>query len=43
MPIVRIDIPTGYSDDVKETLRQGIRAAIEKIIDPGQNGRHPET
>ncbi len=43
MPIVRIDIPTGYSDDVKERLRQGIRDAIEEIIDPGQSGRHPET
>lgn len=43
MPIVRIDIPTGYADDVKEQLRQGIRNVINDVIDPGQNGRHPET
>jgi len=43
MPIVRIDIPAGYSNDVKDELREGIKEAIIKAIDPGQNGRHPET
>jgi phenylpyruvate tautomerase PptA (4-oxalocrotonate tautomerase family) len=43
MPIVRVQIPTGYSDTVKEKLCDGIRDAIDIAIDPGQKGRHPET
>ena len=43
MPIVRIDIPTGYSNDVKDRIREGIKDAINVAIDPGQQGRHPET
>lgn len=43
MPIVRIDIPTGYSNAVKDRIREGMKQAIIEAIDPGQNGRHPET
>ena len=43
MPIVRIDIPEGYANEVKDRLREGVREAIVEAIDPGQNGRHPET
>lgn len=43
MPIVRIDIPEGYSNAVKDRLREGVKDAINEAIDPGQNGRHPET
>ena len=43
MPIVRVDIPEGYSDEIKDGLRQQIKGAIDRIIDPGQGGRHPET
>lgn len=43
MPIVRIDIPEGYPKEVKDRLREGVKEAIIEAIDPGQNGRHPET
>lgn len=43
MPIVRIDIPTGYSNEVKDRIREGIKDAVNVAIDPGQQGRHPET
>lgn len=43
MPIVMIDIPEGYSANVKDELREGIKAAIIEAIDPSQNGRFPET
>jgi phenylpyruvate tautomerase PptA (4-oxalocrotonate tautomerase family) len=43
MPIVKVDIPTGYDDAIKDELRQGIKDAIVEALDPGQNGRHPET
>ena len=43
MPIVRVDIPAGYPDSVKDRLREGIREAIIEAIDPGQKGLHPET
>lgn len=43
MPIVKVDIPAGYSDSVKERLCQGITEAIIEAIDPAQQGRYPET
>lgn len=43
MPIVRVDIPGGYPDETKDILRAGIKGAIDEVLDPGQNGRHPET
>ncbi len=43
MPIVRVDIPEGYSNEIKDTLRQEIKRAIDEVIDPGQGGRYPET
>lgn len=43
MPIVKIDIPSGYSDQLKDELREGIKEAIIDALDPGQNGRHPES
>jgi phenylpyruvate tautomerase PptA (4-oxalocrotonate tautomerase family) len=43
MPIVRVDIPEGHSDATKDALRHEIKQAINDIIDPGQNGRYPET
>jgi phenylpyruvate tautomerase PptA (4-oxalocrotonate tautomerase family) len=41
MPIVRVDIPYGYTDAHKERLRQGIKDAIDQALDPAQRGRHP--
>jgi len=43
MPIVRVDVPSGISNEAKDRLRAGIKDAINKALDPGQNGRHPET
>lgn len=43
MPIVRVDIPAGHPDAVKDRIRAGIKKAIDDVIDPGQQGRHPET
>jgi phenylpyruvate tautomerase PptA (4-oxalocrotonate tautomerase family) len=43
MPIVRVDIPAGHPDSVKDRIRAGIKKAIDDVIDPGQKGRHPET
>ncbi len=43
MPIIRIQIPHGYSDDVKGNIRDDVKQAIVTAIDPGQNGRFPET
>jgi phenylpyruvate tautomerase PptA (4-oxalocrotonate tautomerase family) len=43
MPIVRVDIPAGHPDAVKDRIRAGIKKAIDDVIDPGQKGRHPET
>lgn len=43
MPIVRVDVPKGTSKGIKDKLRAGIKAAINKALDPGQKGRHPET
>ena len=43
MPIVRVDIPAGQPDAVKDRIRAGIKKAIDDVIDPGQQGRHPET
>jgi phenylpyruvate tautomerase PptA (4-oxalocrotonate tautomerase family) len=43
MPIVRVDVPHGVSNGVKDKLRAGIKDAINAALDPGQQGRHPET
>lgn len=43
MPIVRVQIPEGYSNEVKHRLADGLRDAINEAIDPGQNDRFPET
>lgn len=43
MPIVRVQIPEGYSTEIKEQLVVGLRDAINASIDPGQNNRFPET
>jgi phenylpyruvate tautomerase PptA (4-oxalocrotonate tautomerase family) len=43
MPIVRVNIPEGFPDKTKDTLRDGIKDAINSVLDPGQNGRFPET
>jgi phenylpyruvate tautomerase PptA (4-oxalocrotonate tautomerase family) len=42
MPIVRVDVPP-VSVQVKEQLKEGIKQAINDILDPGQNGKFPET
>ena len=42
MPIVRVDVPP-VSTKVKDVLRQEIKRVINEILDPGQNGRFPET
>lgn len=43
MPIVRVDIPSGYPDATKDDLRAGIKSAIDDVFDPAQKGRFPET
>lgn len=43
MPVVRVDIPEGHPPSTKDRLREGIKRAINDVIDPGQGGRHPET
>ena len=43
MPIVRIDSPAGCSNEVKDRIREGIEDAVVEAIDPGRQGRHPET
>ncbi|MEE9289621.1 MAG: tautomerase family protein [Alphaproteobacteria bacterium] len=43
MPIIRVQIPLGHTDETKRKLRDGIRQAIVEAIDPGQQGRFPET
>ena len=43
MPIVRVDIPQGYTAAHKERLRQGIKKAIDEALDPAQKEKHPET
>ena len=43
MPIVRVDIPAGFPDRTKDQIRDGIKKAIDEVIDPGQKGRYPET
>ena len=43
MPIVRVDIPQGHPDSTKDGLIADIRAAIDRIIDPAQQERFPET
>lgn len=43
MPIVRVDIPSGYPDKTKEDIRAGIKEAINTVLDPSQKGRFPET
>ena len=43
MPIVRVDIPEGFSSNTKDALREEIKQAIDEIIDPSQAGRFPET
>lgn len=42
MPIVRVDIPLGYTDAHKERLRQGIRQAVDEALDPAQKERFPD-
>jgi phenylpyruvate tautomerase PptA (4-oxalocrotonate tautomerase family) len=42
MPIVRVDVPP-ISTQLKDVLRREIKRVINEIIDPGQNGRFPET
>lgn len=34
MPLVRADIPQGYSDETKKKLRGAIKEAINKALDP---------
>lgn len=34
MPLVRADIPRGYPDQTKKQLRQAIKEAINKALDP---------
>ena len=43
MPIVRVQVPEGLSNDTKGALRDDVKEAIRVAIDPGQNGRFPET
>jgi phenylpyruvate tautomerase PptA (4-oxalocrotonate tautomerase family) len=42
MPIVRVDVPP-ISTQKKDVLRREIKRVINEILDPGQNGRFPET
>jgi phenylpyruvate tautomerase PptA (4-oxalocrotonate tautomerase family) len=43
MPIVRVDIPTGYPNATKDQICAGIKSAIDDVFDPAQRGRYPET
>jgi phenylpyruvate tautomerase PptA (4-oxalocrotonate tautomerase family) len=43
MPIVRVDVPLGTSRATKDTLRAEIKRVINEVLDPGQNGKFPET
>ena len=43
MPIVRVQIPEGCSNEVKDRIANGLRDAVNASIDPGQNDRFPET
>lgn len=43
MPIVRVDVPIGTKNEVKDRLRAGIKKAIDVALDPGQKGKFPET
>src|SRR5204863_6369548 len=43
MAMVRVDIQAGYADRKKDEIRAGIKGAIDRVLDPGQKGRHPET
>lgn len=43
MPIVRVDVPLGCSNQVKDALRSEIKRVINEVLDPGQGGKHPET
>ena len=43
MPVVRVQIPHGHTQSVKNAISEEIRDAIDRIIDPGQGGKHPET
>ena len=39
MPIVRVQTPEGYSNEVKDRIADGLRDAINDSIDPGRNDR----
>ena len=43
MPVVRVDIPEGYTDAHKERLRQGIKKAVDEALDPAQKEKFPES
>lgn len=43
MPIVRVDIPTGFPNATKDQIRDGIKSAIDDVFDPAQRGKYPET
>ncbi len=43
MPIVRVDIPEGYTDAHKERLRRGIRRAVDEALAPAREERFPAT
>lgn len=43
MPIVRVDVPLGSSNQVKDTLKAEIKRVINEVLDPGQGGKFPET
>lgn len=43
MPIVKVDVPEGCPNATKDGLIADIKAAIDEIIDPAQQGQYPET
>ena len=43
MPIVRVDIPEGYTAAHKERLRQGIKKAVDEALVSSQNNKFSET
>ncbi len=43
MPIVRVDIPRGYTDAHKERLRRGVGRAVEDALGPAPEEGGPET
>lgn len=42
MPMVRVDIPEGYTDAHKERLRRGVKRAVDEALAPAGAETSPE-